>query len=641
MPSLMGEEARTTPRSMRRILLFGALAGLCCLVTILLYRERFARVERGVQRVTAAYASEEFERPVQTFAVPFPHRQLLADPAWGPVPVRMSSESGVATTSRQEGSVYYWTDVYRYRSAAPASLVIAPDLQYAPALRAAKAPPGPFRPVAAALCVVVTALAAGLLAFSRGRSFLVQAGSVGLRLASLLWMFGVFGFFTIFINDEKLYLAMAEKMLSWKTVYPDYRYPIGLPLLYAPFRLVSGIADPQRFALLFGVLSFLVIGLGVIVLLLKLLPKDDEGGKMALGAGLMLALYPWITTLPIFRAADGARPATLLGLLVSLPVEVNYPLARVFATWVGYNALSDTPAMFFGLLAILLLQRREGRAWHLAAGAILGFSCLVRLSAVFLLVPAAFLLYQRRNQLARGDVAAFLAGLAGVCSLQLIWNRLLFGDFLAFGYVSDPKAYQGFEWTQVLAGMRTLGQAHYQLLVFAGGSLLLLKQRHPSFAALLGLLAGPTFLYLLGYYFVPNDPVRLTLLPLTVMLASVGAAGALQDGSRAWWFFAALGAALLFSPVHPKGPLFLDVPAWLGPACWAALAALIAARTRDVLMPLMLVICALRSPYAAVGFFLVCLALVMIAAFHAGRPATSAGSCLSPGGSDGSAQGAG
>ncbi|HEY5999014.1 MAG TPA: hypothetical protein VI078_06870 [bacterium] len=613
----MDRAPEKTPAA-NRALLAAALAGLCCLVTTLLYGERFARVERGVQRVTAAYASAEFEKPALTLPAPFPDRGRLTDPAWGPVPVRMARDLGVATTALQDGAVYYWTPIYRYQSAGPQPLVVAPDVHYAPALKTAKAPPGPARPVAIALCVLVAALAAGLLASARGRPLFVQAGSAGLRLASLLWMFGVFGFFSIYINDEERYFRISEKLLSWGASYADYRYPIGLPLLYTPLRVVSGIVDPQRFVLLFSALSFLTIGLGVVVALLRLLPRDEEGGRMALGAGLALALYPWLATLPVFRVAGGARPATLLGLVVSLPVEVNFPLARLFATWVGYNALSDTPAVFFGLLALLALRRRDGRAWLLAGGALLGFACLVRLTAVFLLLPAAWVLWQRRDELDRGGLAAFLGGLAAVGSLQLLWNRLVLGDFLVFGYVSDARAYQGFEWRQLPAGMRVLGQAHYQLLVFAGGALLLLAKRRPACATLLGLLAGPTFVYLLGYYFVPNDPLRLTLLPLTVMLAAVGAAGALLRGERAWWFFAAFVATLLFSPVHPRGPLFVTVPVWLGPACWVALAAVVAARTREWLVPLLLVLCALRLPVAAVGFFLACLGAIVVEQFRTG-----------------------
>ena len=129
------------------------------------------------------------------------------------------------------------------------------------------------------------------------------------------------------------------------------------PLLYLP--LLSGMQNLSEFAFigLQGFVNFCVFGLGVIALTVWTIWRILKKPKTAIIAGLLLCLYPWFIRI-YHGPTEKYDILSHFGLWLAHPVDINFMGFYYYTDFVGFNAMSDMPALFFGLLGLVLLHRR-------------------------------------------------------------------------------------------------------------------------------------------------------------------------------------------------------------------------------------------------------------------------------------------
>jgi hypothetical protein len=79
-----------------------------------------------------------------------------------------------------------------------------------------------------ALCSSILVGSSLCIISSRSDSLLsIFIGLSLLRLASLLWSFALFGFFTTHATDETHYFQIAQKLMNWELSFSEYPYTLA------------------------------------------------------------------------------------------------------------------------------------------------------------------------------------------------------------------------------------------------------------------------------------------------------------------------------------------------------------------------------------------------------------------------------
>jgi hypothetical protein len=550
-----------------------------------------------------ARALESEPRQVALFADPAMTRLAVLVP---PESVRWLADTGEVRGVRGGLGVYSpiirWGHVWTARGPGGRTLYGTPDLLYSPRSGTPWPESDGFRRIASALAVLLAAVGARLCA---GRGFRrALAGLAALRVASLWWLFACYGFYTIHSNDETHYLNISRKLFDWSLRFDEYPYTLGLPLLYAPLSAAWRSASAFVFAGAFGFVSFAVFGVGTVVLVAVVLRRIGFGRRAVLATGLALVLYP--VAAGAFHGSLEGEPAAgmFLGQHVRVPPDVNHMALFNASDLLGYNALSDLPALFFGVLGLALLGRAASQRKPLIwAGLTLGFACLIRIASVFLLLPAGLTLLWYRDRLAWRRLVGFGFGLAAMAGAQMAWNAAIFGSPFTLGYEMRPEDYKGFQGAWFARGIDLLGSLHYQPLVWAGVSLLYLMRRRAFTAATLALLILPTFLFYAGYHATGTSPMRFVILPVFGMLAALGLhLGQYDDRRTFWWTVGLVFGSLAVMPELPGGAFLVALPGWVAPSLFAVLAAASAVHLREWRLPTGFAMLAIGIDWAAVGF---------------------------------------
>jgi hypothetical protein len=389
-----------------------------------------------------------------------------------------------------------------------------------------------------------------------------------LHIAAILWIFSYFGFFSIHSIDEYHYLDTAKKLLHPSAHFEEYPYPLGLPILYLPLLLFAPSVEPHLFAAVFAFPNAIVFGTGVILLLMALLQQAGASLRTVRIAGVLLALFPVVVSAFHGSYLDEPMFALFLGMHWILPPDVEYMSVYNATDLLGYNALSDMPALFFGLLGYILLHRAlapEKPRSLVPAACALAYALLIRLPSILLLVPAAWLVLINLHRIPIRALITAIAAAICVFAPQLLWNSIMFGNPLTFGYKFRPEDFKGFQMDLLPAGNQMIGFLHYPLLAWGVAALLLLRKsrRFQRLIVCLSLMAAAVLLFFAGYHGIGTALMRY---PLPAVFALITLALILiveTPRSQRIAVVTALLTPLVLLPQFPHGFCMLPVPPWL------------------------------------------------------------------------------
>ena len=525
------------PDRHRQALKLAGIGAVICLVVTGFYQWQLANAGHKMKRSYVLFDDPALSVPNKT----------IADEVVAMWPLQDGARTGVRAWPTRYCPIVRWVDVHEVQTAGGETLYVTPDLKYYLDRGLAGPLDYSFRYVMLLLCTLLVG-AAVYLAISCGTIKGWILAAVLLRLASLAWSYALFGFHTIHAGDESHYYNTAAKLLNWELVHDEYPYTIGNPLLYVPVMLLTGGLSEMGFMAVCSGLYFVVFGLGIPISLIMLTKRLTGDVRLAGMVGIAVVVYPWLMRL--FHT-PGAWDSVFsyFGLWLEFPVECSFIDFYYFTDWVAYNAMSDSPAMMFGVFGLLLLTCSKPSRWRVAvAGVLLSFSCLVRISNVFYVAPAIFLIIHYRRREGWKDILLCGAAAAAVGMLQLLWNYAIFDNPLTFGYSKRPADWKGFQWEQFRNGMHLLTMANQQLFAVAGLGLFVRDRHQVATRCLLALLIAPILLFYCGYHAVGMNPVRYILTPLLAMIATAAVLCSDADARRRRFSWLPIAAAALTVP---------------------------------------------------------------------------------------------
>lgn len=508
------------------------------------------------------FSDRACQRPV---FIPTDRQELsfeLVDPQW----------TGFRAYARGYIPIIRWAHVYRVKTAdADRPLFFAPSMWYEAERLGARPDDDGFRVAMFWLSVMSLGASLALLIRRPWSPWWSVLGVLLLRLTFLFWSYSMFGFFTVDSGDEVRYLHTAYKLLDWSYVLPDTRYTIGNPLLYVPMILLRP-AGWTEFGFIGSatIAHFLIFGLGALILWMYLVRRMSRSLTLSVWSGLALVLYPWLWRVFHVPAMDDGL-FSFVGLWLSEPLEKTFIDFYYATNLIGYNALSDTPAMAFALMSLLLLHRSVGRGtscfW---AGLVFGCSVLIRITNVFLLLPVAVLLLGGSYRRLLTSTGHFVAGAVLSFAPQLLWNHALFGDALLFGYQLIEEDAKGFELANFVEGVRIIGNVFQQLLAFSALALVVVRRHFGALTTVLAACIVPLLVFYAGYHAITICPVRFVLTPVCAMVLACVLLFRIAEARPA--ALACLALAVLVVPGKPYAAFVVPIPWWVAPALACAVA---------------------------------------------------------------------
>jgi hypothetical protein len=483
-----------------------AAAGFVALVTWC-YQRALLHHEQFCERFVVVFADAACQQPVARLPA------MTGLESTGPAEL-----AGVRQKFGGYTPVIRWGQRYRCRvPGSGAEGFVMPTLPYSGRWRIARPADDGFR----AWMVPVTALLAGLAVYlltaHHRRLAAIIAGAGLLRLATLCWSYALFGFYSIHAGDESHYINVASKLIDSETQLWGIT-TLGTSLLQLPLWYVYQDAGELVFTRTYAFVNLAVFGVGVLGCVAGLCRLLTNSSRLAAAAAAAVALYPWL-----FRLHHNAGELfAYTGLDTTFPADMASASFYYLSDFIGYNAMSDTPALFFGLLAVLLMFVQLRRGGNLAiAGAAFGFACLTRIASIYVSIPLALLWWRENPQQSWRQLFWCGGAFAVMLAPQLIWNQQVYGSPFTLGYAKQQADAAGFELSQLLTGATVVAEAHTQLLALAALALAVGWRRQQRWAALLALLLLPTLLFYSGYHAIGMNPVRFLILPLTMMMAAL------------------------------------------------------------------------------------------------------------------------
>jgi hypothetical protein len=346
--------------------------------------------------------------------------------------------------------------------------------------------------------------------------------------------------------DELGYFEVARDLLNGSLQGP-WRFTLGLPLLYVPFVWFFQATSAFDLIIPFSGFNGFVVMPACALLILAILRRLTGSAGKALAATCLWLLLPLIYHR--FEYWDDR----LFKSFVDLPTVTFCFQLYTELIAMGFNAMSDVPALFLMLLALWLAVRsRPDQRSRAVVGATLGAACLVRLNCVYMAPALAWFLWRAdRARLAQWRhavpaVAIALGAFAAVFAPQWMVNRLQFGSAWTFPYVlHSTDAASGFEWRCVPVHLQYLMHSNY-LYVVPGG-LALLWQPDRELRTGLALWAVPMIAFFAGYTNSFCDATRFILIAFPALVAAVVCLESRREAPRegAWVLPALLGVTLL------------------------------------------------------------------------------------------------
>jgi 4-amino-4-deoxy-L-arabinose transferase-like glycosyltransferase len=167
----------------------------------------------------------------------------------------------------------------------------------------------------------------------------------------------------------------------------------------------------------------------------------------------VVQLVQWAIDLLVSMVLIAGITVTAFGSRAGLAAGFLVALSPLFAMYAAYPS-ADIPAMWFVLAGnwLLLLAARRSNVWlALAAGALLGIACWIRVNPLYLAVGWAIVLLvvkvTWRRRLALGGAVVFAAAL--VISPIVVRNYLTFPDFTPTGGTIGVNLWEGLGETEL------------------------------------------------------------------------------------------------------------------------------------------------------------------------------------------------
>lgn len=408
------------------------------------------------------------------------------------------------------------------------------------------ADPAPWVPPMFRIMAVMLAVAAAAWFFAWRRKrlsptenlWLALAVLVLFRVVAMLWSLMICGDYFCAPSDDLGYLEVSRGIMRGNFSGP-WSFTVGLSVLYLPFMLIFG---ESYFAFAPALSTFSALVLSPLALALAFLFMRRICGSMvrAWWAGAVLAAWPffvhWIQ-----------RSSGPVDWMLSAPrLGADFFNYNIFIG-AGYNTMSDTFAMLAVFAALLMAATVPLKwYWSLAAGAVFGFACLIRVNDVFYL-PVMALVWMLREErpwsgiaLARYAAGGLMA--MAVFSVQLAVNHHQLGGIFTFPYVLHPnRAAAGFLFECIPGNLAFLFNANRPWWAAGLAALALVSDRKSR--TIIALWSLPVLLFFCGYPCATWDAARF-LLPI---YGAFILAAALLCWKRQWWLWGALSVAVYFS----------------------------------------------------------------------------------------------
>ena len=306
--------------------------------------------------------------------------------------------------------------------------------------------------------------------------------------------------------DENGYFEVAKALLAGNW-HGQWKFTIGNALLYIPFILATGAEKFYDIVPYYNYFSLFVFGPGVLVAGYLILRKLDVSAKRACVFMAIWAILPFV----LFHSEEWTA-CKFQHFFLHTQLFTRFVRLAFYGFCInsGYNAMSDMPGLLAVLWCIYLTLAMPGKKRYAAlAGALFGFSCLIRINYIILSPLFAFLLYRKfafERKILWQAALASVGGFLLVFGIQLIANTIQFGAPFTFGYILHYPEYAeldrpaaGFTW-------HTFAQLKYvkyllqvNLPVFAIGTAALWTMRDKFKLTVFTLAAIPLILFFCGY----------------------------------------------------------------------------------------------------------------------------------------------
>ncbi len=381
----------------------------------------------------------------------------------------------------------------------------------------------PFRMVVGTL-LVLAALVCGHQGFRRKNLYLPALAILLLQWGMMLYLTGCVPTLYSHPVDENSYFRIARDLAHGSVSGHQWNYTIGLPLMYLPFIWLTGTETFYGLEVPYVIFNAWVLGPLCLVLVYFILRKLTGSSGKAFGAvvlfQLMAVFYQyqdqWYDTIEKWSG-------NIYKSYFAFPtLDFSYNLYTKY-TILHYNALSDTlsTCCILGCIALLLYRKRNWGTLVLLA-LLFGYACLVRLNNVCFVPLLVYLLCRKyRGRLFSPGYFCRFVGVGAVCffavfSLQLIVNRIQFGDFLRFPYYLHAKeVYEGFRWSVFPHGLRFIFSTQYAYFALGLTGLWMIRDR--NIRTVLGLWILPLLFFFAGYPQIGNNVSRFLLTALMVL----------------------------------------------------------------------------------------------------------------------------
>ena len=398
--------------------------------------------------------------------------------------------------------------------------------------------------------------------------------------------------------DDPGYFRTISDMLKGDWEGP-WNFTVGLGFFYLPFILATRAAEFYDIAVAFDYFSMLVIAPAALALGFVILRRLGLSVRQAGAAAAIQAVWPFF-----FYHLENWNVKNFSCFFALPPSpDAPYGFARFYSFCInaGFNAMSDTPGMltlFAALLLVLAMPLR--RRWALAAGALYGFACLIRINYI-LAAPLLFFvaLYRMRRDGTAGKMTEQLlmtlcaaAGFLAVFGIQIYVNCRQFGSPFTFGYILHYTDYapgdrpaDGFTLRTLSKGVHIRFLAEANLALWAPGIAALLLDRSRLRRTVFSLWAVPLIWFFFGYSHTFCDARRFILPTVTALLGAISALDFWREAPLRHRVAAGVtvaAAAVLGLPLlSPAGsaPFLLNCTAgpeawrWFGIASWLLAAA--------------------------------------------------------------------
>ncbi|MBR2428125.1 MAG: hypothetical protein IKB16_15435, partial [Lentisphaeria bacterium] len=282
-------------------------------------------------------------------------------------------------------------------------------------------------------------------------TYLLPGISILLFCAGLIgYAYGASGHLIQNPIDERVYYDIAKRLADWDFT-KQWSYTIGHPLLYIPFLIFTGTADFLDFYYPFHVFNLLVIS-PLMFYSLYLIGRKFSGHNKAFSAILLFLtlVFFWQFRYQVNDTTGIFKNYISASYPLWTTYDIGYPLYNLYS-WLGFNAMSDTPATMFLILTACLLLLLPAKKINLAIIAVIfSFCCLIRMNNI-LYAPALFFLfvlkYKNLQNWKEYFTWLFPAGIVFILifSPQLIINTVQFGSPFTTAYSLHPKEDVG--WT--------------------------------------------------------------------------------------------------------------------------------------------------------------------------------------------------